>query len=125
MSSQPPHERLLLMVLLAFAAASGAGCSQGIATGTVSGEVTLDGKPLPKGHLEFVPVGGQGQTAGAMIADGKFSAEIPVAKMTVKIHAPKVVKSNRKMYDAPNEPFVDDIVEALPAKYNEKSDLML
>ena len=57
----------------------------------ITGEVTLDGKPLEKGHLEFTPVDGQGQTGGIMIAEGKFSGPIPVAKMRVKIHAPRVI----------------------------------
>jgi len=102
---------------------TGSGCSQGPATGTVTGEVTVDGKPLPKGHLEFMPLDGQGQTGGMIITDGKFSGQVPVAKMRVKIHGHKVVKGTYQAYaGAPPE---DDIVEGLPAKYNDKSDITL
>jgi hypothetical protein len=100
------------------------GCSQGPATATVNGEVTLDGKPVPKGHLQFTPVDGQGQTGGALIADGKFTAQIPVAKMKVEIHAPKVV-GKRKAYDTPESPWEDEVAESLPAKYNVTSDITL
>jgi hypothetical protein len=92
--------------------------------GTVVGEVTVDGQPLPKGHLEFTPVDGQTQTAGALIESGKFTATVPVTKMQVKIHAPKVI-GKRKMYDTPESPWEDEVGEALPAKYNDKSDITL
>jgi len=100
-----------------------ASCSQGPATGTISGEVTLDGKPLPKGHIEFTPVDGQGQTGGIIIADGKFSGPVPVAKMRVQIHGQKVVKGAYQPYAG--APLEDGVVELLPARYHEKSDITL
>jgi hypothetical protein len=100
------------------------GCSRGPVMGTVVGEVTLDGQPLPKGHLEFTPVDGQAQTAGALIEAGKFTATVPVTKMQVKLHAPKVI-GKRKMYDTPEAPWEDEVGEALPAKYNNNSDITL
>ena len=112
-----------LALLLSAVACLCTACSQGPATGLVTGEVTLDGKPLEKGHLEFIPVDGQGQTGGMQIAGGKFSGPIPVAKMRVKIHAPKVVKGTYQAY--PGAPLEDDVVEALPARYHEKSDITL
>jgi hypothetical protein len=110
---------------LAAAVLAISGCSQGPATGTVTGEVTLDGKPLPKGHLEFTPLDGEGQTGGIMIAEGKFSGPIPVAKMRVKIHAPKPSGKKYKAYDTPDSPWEEDVVEALPARYNDQSDMTL
>jgi len=101
----------------------GFGCSQGPATGTITGEITLDGKPLPKGHLEFTPIDGQGQTGGIMIEDGKFSGQVPVAKMRVQIHGQKVVKGAYQAY--PGAPLEDGVVELLPARYHEKSDITL
>jgi len=100
------------------------GCTRGPATGTVNGEVTLDGQPLTKGHVEFSPIDGQGQTGGALIERGKFSAQIPVAKMKVALHSPKVV-GKRKAYDTPESPWEDEVAEALPARYHINSDLTL
>lgn len=113
--------RLLICVLLVVVM----GCSDGGSVGTVRGEVTLDGQPLPKGHVEFIPIDGQAQTAGAMIVDGKFQAQIPVSKMRVKLHATKPSGKKYKAYDTPDTPWEDEMMEALPAKYNEKSDLQL
>jgi hypothetical protein len=101
------------------------GCSQGPPVGIVSGEATLDGKPIPKGHIEFSPIDGQGQTGGVMIQDGKFSGPVPVANMRVKIHSPKPSGKKYKAYDTPESPWEEDVVEGLPAKYNEKSDMTL
>jgi hypothetical protein len=101
-----------------------AGCARGPATGKVNGEVTLDGQPLTKGHVEFSPLDGQGQTGGAIIANGQFSAEIPVAKMKVAIHSPKVV-GKRKAYDTPESPWEDEVAEALPPRYHINSDITL
>ena len=116
------HNFRLALLLLA-AASLFTGCSQGPAMGLVTGEVTLDGKPLEKGHLEFTPLDGQGQTGGMQITGGKFSGPIPVAKMRVKIHAPKVIKGAYQAYAG--APLEDDVVEALPARYHEKSDITL
>ncbi len=117
------HRDLLRALIVGTFVSLSAGCSQGPATGLLSGEVTLDGKPLEKGHLEFTPLDGQGQTGGMMIAQGKFSGPVPVAKMRVKIHAPKVVKGTYQAYTG--APLEDDVVEALPARYHEKSDITL
>ena len=100
-----------------------AGCSQGPAVGTVTGEVTFDGQPVKKGHIEFTPLDGQGQTGGVMIDEGKFSGEVPVAQMRVQIHGQKVVKGTYQAY--PGAPLEDDVVEMLPAKYHSKSDITL
>jgi hypothetical protein len=100
-------------------------CSQGPATGIVSGDVTLDGQPLLKGHIAFTPLDGQGQTGGVFIENGKFSGPVPVAKMRVKIHSTKPSGKKYKAYDTPESPWEEDVMEALPAKYNEKSDITL
>jgi len=111
-------------LLAAALACSIAACSSQPPTGTVEGEVTLDGQALADGSLQFVPVDGQAQTGGATIKDGKFTAELPLAKMKVEIHANKVI-GKKKMYDTPDSPTYDDIVELIPPRYNANSDLTL
>jgi len=90
----------------------------------VSGEVTLDGKPLKEGVIRFVPEDGKSPTADAPVADGKFQATVPAGKKRVEISAPKVV-GKRKMYDTPDSPVVDEVAELIPAKYNVRSELTL
>src|SRR5262245_34160493 len=106
---------LRLMILAGLAALAAAGCSSGAKTGTVTGEVTLDGQPLKEGRIQFIPVAGDSSTAGAVITDGKFSTEVPTAKMRVEINANKVI-GKRKAYDTPESPVFDEVAELIPRR---------
>jgi hypothetical protein len=100
------------------------GCSPGPATGTVNGEVTFAGQPIQEGRITFVPVDGQGQTAGAAIVDGKFSAtDVPATKMKVQINGNK--KTGKKSRAFPNSPEIDEVVELLPPRFHAQSELEL
>jgi hypothetical protein len=103
---------------------STAGCSDKAELGTVAGIVTLDSQPLPAGEIRFVPADGQSATAGATIAEGKFTAAVPPGEKKVQISAPKVT-GKKKMYDTPDSPTVDIVQELLPARYNVQSELMI
>ena len=100
------------------------GCSESSTHGTVNGTVTLDDQPLGEGAVRFVPVDGASQTASAMVTDGKFTATVPIGRMRVEFSAPKVVGRHR-MYDTPNSPEVDDVIELLPPRYNVQSEVTL
>jgi hypothetical protein len=94
----------------------------------VFGLVTLDGKPVENGSIQFFPVAGDGQTSAAMIApDGRYRLEASPTTMKVVISASKVV-GHRKMYDnVPDSPTVEVLDEVLPARYSDmnKSELRL
>lgn len=61
----------LVLALAAFTV--GCGSSGGVARTGVSGEVTLDGKPVPFGSVQFIPVGAaSGPMASAQVTDGRF-----------------------------------------------------
>jgi hypothetical protein len=109
------------MLALALLLGLTAGCSS---EPTVTGEVWLDGQPLKEGVIRFVPVDGKSQTASAPIIDGRFTATMPPGEKRVEISAPKVV-GKRKMYDLPDSPEVDNVVERLPGRYNVRSELTL
>jgi hypothetical protein len=97
-----------------------AGCSGNASV--VTGEVTLDGQPLKEGLIKFIPIDGQTPTADATIADGKFSATVPVGEKRVEISAPKVVGKTRMMPDSPEVPVIEEL---LPERYNVKSELKI
>lgn len=100
------------------------GCTKGPTVADVTGEVTLDGQPLKAGHVQFVPIAGDAQTAGELIRDGKFAAKVPITKLKVELHATKVV-GKRKAYDTPESPWEEEVAEMLPARYNAQSDITL
>jgi hypothetical protein len=101
-----------------------AGCSGGNTGATVRGEVTLDGQPLKQGIIRFVPLDGKTPTADTGITNGKFNATVTVGEMKVEITAPKVI-GKHKMYDTPESPVVEDVVELVPSRYNVRSELQM
>ncbi len=69
----------LSLCLLTFSS----GCGKG-GKGNVSGEVTVDGKPLPIGTIVFTP--SQGPAVAAEIIDGKYSAiGVPTGDVKVSL----------------------------------------
>jgi hypothetical protein len=114
-----------LLIFLALIILSGsAGCGGSSAKGTVNGTVTLDGQPLKEGTVRFVPVDGKTPTADGIVRDGKFTAAVPVGEMRVEFSAPKVT-GRHKMYDTPDSPMVDDVVELIPDRFNIQSELKI
>jgi hypothetical protein len=101
-----------------------AGCSNN-KTAVVAGTVRVDGEPLEKGSISFVPVDGKGVTAGGEIVDGKYTvAKASPGTVEVQIRYPKVV-GQKKLYDTADSPTRDVFREALPAKYNDRTELRL
>ncbi len=100
------------------------GCQNGPAVGTVNGEVTFEGQPLKKGAIRFVPVDGNAPTAGAIIQDGHFTAEVPVGLMRVEIRASRVI-GQRRAYAAADSPLENELEEIIPEKFNRESKLTL
>jgi hypothetical protein len=74
-----PVRAALAAVLLSTAVA---GCGAG--RGEVTGIVTLDGKPLPFGTIQFLGPDGI-PCAGAIGPDGSFSVQVPVGEARVLI----------------------------------------
>lgn len=94
------------------------GCSSGKPNHSpVEGTVTLDGQPLAEGTVQFFPEATEGQTAGAVIKAGHYQLESSPGSMRVVIKSPKAV-SQRKAYDDPNSPMIEQIQEQLPARYS-------
>jgi len=117
--------RILTVLFLVFSFLFFSACNHGPAVGKISGEVTLDGSPLKEGRILFTPVDGQSQTGGATITDGKFTADIPVAKMTVQINANEVIGKEPAYAGDPKSPMIDKVRELIPKRYNDQSELTL
>ncbi|HEV3387298.1 MAG TPA: hypothetical protein VG097_20940 [Gemmata sp.] len=89
----------------------------------VSGTVSVDGKPIEKGSISFLPVDGVGVTIGGSIEGGKYTlSRVPFGPAKVEIRVPKVT-GKKKLYDTPDSPTRDTLSEVLPNKYNVATEL--
>ena len=92
----------------------------------IEGTVTLDGRPLEKGAINFTPLAGtQGPTAGAEIVDGKFSipAEGGTFAGVFRVEITASRPSGKKVPDQWTGQPVDAYEQFLPARYNSQSEL--
>jgi hypothetical protein len=100
-----------------------AGC--GPSTGTITGAVTVDGKPVEKGVISFIPADStKAQPITVDITAGKYSAQTQTGPKIVQISAP-VVTGRRPEYNGPGAPLIDITEESIPAQYNSDSTLKL
>lgn len=102
------------------------GCGGAGGRQAIEGTVTLDGVPLEKGQITFVPQGDtKGPTAGAEIVGGKFTiaaAGGPFAgKFRVEITASR--PGGMKVPDRMTGKLVDGYEQFIPTRYNAESQL--
>jgi hypothetical protein len=109
------------IALAVIATMSAAGCEEPT-TGVVTGTVTVDGQPAKSGAISFFPVDGRSRTTGAEIIDGQYTAEAPFGVSKVEIRVSTAV-GQKKLYDTPDSPMKPILVEALPARYNDRTEL--
>jgi hypothetical protein len=109
-----------------------AGCGGGVATDdrprqAISGTVTLDGRPLATGSIQFQPASAQESVvAGAIITDGKYS--IPrdqgLVPGTYSVSISSVESSSPPPGPpGPSGPPSQGPQDLVPAKYNTQSTL--
>jgi hypothetical protein len=105
-----------------------AGCTAGDGKPRVAleGRVTLNGKEIPNGLVSLIPSDPTGETAVAMIENGKYVIDSTAGptpgkyKVLVESQQP----TGRKVRDADNPGAkVDELREIVPAKYNVQSTL--
>ena len=119
------------LVLAGCCLCAGCGGKSTIERVAVSGQVTLDGEPLPYGSILFTPAGtNSGPKAGGVIENGQFAIDAdqgPVAgELSVEIRAPKLPPGQQLPDDAMQRLHVIAASpEALPARYNAKSELLV
>ena len=101
---------------------SACGQSDSVITAKVTGQVTLDGKPLERGLIQFLPTDGHGSAAAAEIQRGNYAVAVPLGSKRVEVTSPKVV-GKQKAYDTPDSPVMNIIEEQIPWEYNAQSQL--
>jgi hypothetical protein len=107
-------------MMLAITALVATGC--GRSTPVMEGTVTLDGVPIDAGTIELFPADGKGPTAGTGITAGRYRTEVAEGLKKVRLRSPQ--KDGTKMLDPGGSgEMIDRRVEAVPDRYNEKTDL--
>ena len=100
-----------------------AGCGSN-GRSTVEGMVTLNGQPIESGAMSFRPLDGKTPTVGCFITAGRFRLQVPIGSMRVEITA--MEKSGKGVSTAQGAPVeVDLVTEAIPERYNAKSELVI
>lgn len=106
-----------------------AGCSDpGPERASISGSITLDGKPVEQGSITFVPTEGtSGPTAGDVISGGQY--EIPralgplVGKNKVELRSWRLTGRQIPNPMSPGST-MEERVEAFPAQFNNETTLV-
>ena len=126
----PPGRHIILAGLCLASLAGCGGSSKGPERAAISGTVTLDETPIQQGTIIFLPSGAKGgPTSGGVIENGKYS--IPAEKGAVlgehKIEIRSMTKTGKQIPVLPPAAsatgFVDEMVEAVPAKFNSNTTL--
>lgn len=116
---------LISAVTLALAAA-GCGGVEGPPREPVSGMVTLDGKPLEKGMITFIPESGGDLIVSGLVVDGSFHLPRPegpgLGVHRVEVRARKQSGRVLKNREDPENP-IKEQVEIVPPRYNQRSEL--
>ena len=103
------------------------GCSQGPVPVGVTGEVTLDGKPISEGRVRFEPLDAkQGQSRDVAIHEGKFAlpaSEGQLSGLEFKVIINAFRKTGRKYPNADMAASYDEVIQYLPDQYNSASTL--
>ncbi len=94
------------------------GCGSGTNELEVTGEVTINGKPLPEGSITFVAPSGDSQTGGGVIKDGKFIAIVAPGKKKVLIVGHEVAGEEPLYQGVPDSPTRKVLKPLTPIIYN-------
>lgn len=124
-----PISSLVIGVSVCLSGVLGCSGNSGPELFSISGSVSLDGAELKQGSITFVPTEGTtGPSGGAEIKDGVYAVPkekgLAAGKYRVEIHA--IMKTGKKVeVGSPSPPgtMMDEIKEAIPARYNTNSTL--
>jgi hypothetical protein len=101
------------------------GCAPNSKMAEVKGKVTLDDLPVENGGITFIPLDGKSPTGGGLIQKGEYSGKAPIGGNRVEIHWSKPTGKMKALYNTEQKLERPETTEAIPAKYNVKSELTL
>lgn len=125
------HRRVHLFCVAVLLAAALSGCGPGNPLGreAVSGKVVVDGQPLPRGLIHFVPRKQQGTTrTGTVITNGEYALPtekgLPPGEYVVSLLAVERTEILNPNTPPGSESFAREKRQRIPVQYNLKSELV-
>ena len=117
---------LLLNLVVLFGCGGQTGPERVVLTGTV----TYQGEPIPKGSIRFIPTGEtKGPNSGSNIQDGTYEAKarggVVLGTHRVEIRATRPTGESKPKATQHLNEFPEPTEQYLPAKYNDESELTL
>ncbi len=94
------------------------GCGSSMHTVAVSGQVTVQGEPLENGSITFLSADGETPSAGGVIRDGQYTADVPPGDKTILIIGTKVVGEEFVLEGVPDSGKRDKLETVTHANYN-------
>lgn len=126
MSKTATRGACALTAMLALLVAA-SGCGSGVRRVQVSGNVSLDGKPIEEGNITFVPIKGTtGPSTGGVIRNGQYDVAAAVGPLTggtYRVQIESLVNRGRSMPNPlnPNGPPVKLPDNTIPPQYGLQS----
>ena len=90
----------LSLLLMTFVA----GCGESSNEVEVSGKITIDGEPVPRGSISFVSADGEAPAGGGVIQDGTYTAKVPPGEKVVLVLGNKLVGEEPLYEGVPDSP---------------------
>ena len=123
----PNLTRIAVVLTLTAPLALAIGCGDANGRQRISGQVTLDGQPLPNGSVSLRPIG-TGPLAVGRIEDGKFilgsdKGPLPGAYL-IEIESQQKTGNQVALVDNPSIK-IDETEQVIPPNYNERSELRI
>lgn len=99
------------------------GCGPDDGMVSVSGTITIDGRPVPEGSITFTPLDGKGRPGGGAFENGQFSTRAVPGETAVQIHGHEVIKIPNPTKEQVERGLDTDRKNIVPSVYNTQSKL--
>lgn len=115
------YAKLTACLFLSMTSLTFVGCGANDGKMTASGSVTWNGSPLSEGYITFYPTAG-GNPSATTISNGSFSTRVTPGENRIQVISQKHIGDQPKTHEGvPPTPI---IVQIIPSKYNDKSELV-
>ena len=100
---------------------------EGSPRAAIKGKVTFGGEPVENGAISLIPESDKSRRAGGLILKGEYSITEPngpnLGAYRVEVRWPKA--TGKKIVESDSGAEIDEMKEAVPSKFNEKTELTI